>query len=183
MLSVTGPVAPLLRAAADLDPVDLTARRADLDELFLTYYRTGTDASRRMSADIARLDLRLRRRSLIGYALGMAVYALIVVALYPSFKDDTSLNKLTENGNTVAALFGATGSLTTPVRLAEREPVRQLRPAGRAAAGDRLRRAEHRRAGRGRHARPARHAAAVAAAASSPRSSPPCACSRSRSHW
>ncbi len=40
VLSVTGPVAPLLRVAADLDAVDLTARRADLDELFLTYYRT-----------------------------------------------------------------------------------------------------------------------------------------------
>ena len=36
------------------------------------------------------------------------------MALYPSFKDDASLNKLTENGNTVAALFGATGSLTSP---------------------------------------------------------------------
>ena len=42
-LSVTGPMGPLLRVAADLDPVDMTARPADLDELFLTYYRTGTD--------------------------------------------------------------------------------------------------------------------------------------------
>lgn len=67
-----------------------------------------------MRADTTRLDLRLRRRSLIGYALGMALYAFIVVALYPSFKDDASLNKLTENGNTVAALFGATGSLSSP---------------------------------------------------------------------
>jgi ABC-2 type transport system ATP-binding protein len=40
VLSVTGPVAPLLREAAELDAVDLTARRADLDELFLTYYRS-----------------------------------------------------------------------------------------------------------------------------------------------
>ena len=51
-----------------------------------------------MRADTTRLELRLRRRSLIGYALGMALYAFIVVALYPSFKDDASLNKLTENG-------------------------------------------------------------------------------------
>jgi ABC-2 type transport system ATP-binding protein len=42
-LSVTGPVGPLLRVAADLDPVDMTARPADLDELFLTYYRADTD--------------------------------------------------------------------------------------------------------------------------------------------
>lgn len=66
-----------------------------------------------MQADTTRLDLRLRRRSLIGYTLGMALYAFIIVALYPSFKSDTSLNKLTSNGNAVAALFGATGSLTS----------------------------------------------------------------------
>jgi ABC-2 type transport system permease protein len=67
-----------------------------------------------MSSDVVRLDLRLRRRSMYGYAIGMAVYVLVIVALYPSFKNDTSLNKLTENGSTVAALFAATGPLTTP---------------------------------------------------------------------
>jgi ABC-2 type transport system permease protein len=67
-----------------------------------------------MSSDVARLDLRLRRRSMYGYAIGMALYELVIVALYPSFKNDTSLNKLTENGSTVAALFGANGPLTTP---------------------------------------------------------------------
>ena len=41
-LSVTGPIGPLLRLAAAHDPVDMTARSADLDELFLGYYRTGT---------------------------------------------------------------------------------------------------------------------------------------------
>ena len=43
VLSITGPVAPLLRVAADLDPLDITARPADLDELFLTYYRTAPE--------------------------------------------------------------------------------------------------------------------------------------------
>jgi ABC-2 type transport system ATP-binding protein len=38
-LSVTGAVGPLLRVASALDPVDMTARPADLDELFLSYYR------------------------------------------------------------------------------------------------------------------------------------------------
>jgi ABC-2 type transport system ATP-binding protein len=38
-LSVSGPVAPVLRVAADLGAVDVTARPADLDELFLRYYR------------------------------------------------------------------------------------------------------------------------------------------------
>jgi ABC-2 type transport system ATP-binding protein len=38
-LSVTAPIGPLLRVAAELEPVDMTARSADLDELFLEYYR------------------------------------------------------------------------------------------------------------------------------------------------
>jgi len=64
-----------------------------------------------MLADITRLDLRLRRRSAIGYAAGMALYTLIVVALYPSFKNSTSLDSL--SGSTAAALFGITGKLTS----------------------------------------------------------------------
>jgi ABC-2 type transport system ATP-binding protein len=39
-LRITGPVAPVLRAIAPLDPIDLLARPADLDELFLGYYRS-----------------------------------------------------------------------------------------------------------------------------------------------
>ena len=38
-LALRGAVAPVLRVAAALDPVDVIARPADLDELFLTYYR------------------------------------------------------------------------------------------------------------------------------------------------
>jgi ABC-2 type transport system permease protein len=65
-----------------------------------------------MLANITRLELRLRRRSAIGYAAGMALYTLVVVALYPSFKNSTSLNSL--SGSTAAALFGVTGPLTSP---------------------------------------------------------------------
>jgi ABC-2 type transport system ATP-binding protein len=39
-LVITGSVAPLLHVAAQLDPIEMTARPADLDELFLQYYRT-----------------------------------------------------------------------------------------------------------------------------------------------
>lgn len=63
---------------------------------------------------LARLDLSLRRRSIIGYAVGMAVYVLVVVALYPSFKDATNLDQLTKDSPGVAALFGISGSLTSP---------------------------------------------------------------------
>ncbi len=38
-LALRGAVAPVLRVAAELDPLDIVARPADLDELFLTYYR------------------------------------------------------------------------------------------------------------------------------------------------
>ncbi|HEY7432071.1 MAG TPA: hypothetical protein VH641_15215, partial [Streptosporangiaceae bacterium] len=65
-----------------------------------------------MPADITRLELRLRRRSATGYAAGMVLYTLAVVALYPSFKNSTSLDGL--SGSTAAALFGVTGQLTSP---------------------------------------------------------------------
>jgi ABC-2 type transport system permease protein len=65
-----------------------------------------------MLANITRLDLRLRRRSAIGYAAGLVLYTLIVVALYPSFKNSTSLDSL--SGSTAAALFGVSGPLTSP---------------------------------------------------------------------
>lgn len=39
-LSLSGPLTPVLQAAVGLRPVDMTARPADLDELFRTYYRT-----------------------------------------------------------------------------------------------------------------------------------------------
>lgn len=42
--SLAGPITPVLKAAVELDPVDLTARAADLDELFRTYYRTNPDS-------------------------------------------------------------------------------------------------------------------------------------------
>ena len=67
-----------------------------------------------MRADVAVLDLRLRRRALLSYVAGVALYTLAVVALYPDFKDSAGLDQLTKNGSTIAALFGATGSLTSP---------------------------------------------------------------------
>lgn len=67
-----------------------------------------------MTAEVTLLDLRLRGRAQLGYAAGMAIYAFVIVALYPAFQNDTSLNNFTAGGSTVAALFGATGSLTSP---------------------------------------------------------------------
>jgi len=40
-LDVTGEIAPVLKVIADHDPVDLISRPADLDELFLGFYRPG----------------------------------------------------------------------------------------------------------------------------------------------
>lgn len=67
-----------------------------------------------MSAHITRLDLANRWRSLVGYSLGMALYTLVVVALYPALKDSTSLDDFVASDPTAAALFGVTGSLTSP---------------------------------------------------------------------
>jgi ABC-2 type transport system permease protein len=66
-----------------------------------------------MHADITRLDLANRRRSLTGYCLGMALYALLVVAMYPAFKTSTSLDKLIHSDATAAALFGVTGRISS----------------------------------------------------------------------
>ena len=67
-----------------------------------------------MNLTIARLDLRLRRRAMIGYAIGLAAYAFAIVALYPSFKNDAALDRLTESNSTMMAAFGVSGSLTSP---------------------------------------------------------------------
>jgi ABC-2 type transport system permease protein len=67
-----------------------------------------------MGTDVTRLDLAGRRRSLIGYSLGMIAYTLIVVVLYPAFKDSTSLDEFVASDSTAAALFGVTGPLSSP---------------------------------------------------------------------
>ncbi len=66
-----------------------------------------------MRVDVTRLDVSGRRRSLIGYAAGMAAYTLVVVALYPTFKHSTSLDNLVTNDPTAAALFGVSGPLSS----------------------------------------------------------------------
>ena len=43
VLEANGPIGPLLRTIAEHDPLDVTARRADLDELFLDFYRASPD--------------------------------------------------------------------------------------------------------------------------------------------
>ena len=65
-------------------------------------------------AEVLALDLAGRRRVVLGYVLGMILYTLIIVALYPAFEHSTSLNNLTKDSPTIAALFGAVGSLTSP---------------------------------------------------------------------
>ena len=64
--------------------------------------------------EILRLELWLRRRSTVGYLTGMGLYTFVIVALYPSFRHDTSLDSLTRHAPTLSALFGLIGSLTSP---------------------------------------------------------------------
>ncbi len=67
-----------------------------------------------MTADIVRLDLRLRRRVVVGTAAGVAVYGFVVVAMYPSFRTDSSLDALVGANPSMAAAFGISGSVTSP---------------------------------------------------------------------
>src|ERR1700752_4689228 len=67
-----------------------------------------------MLTEIAWLALRNRRRSTIAYAVGMALYMLVIVALYPAFKHSSGLDKVVTNNSTLAAMFGVTGSITSP---------------------------------------------------------------------
>ncbi len=66
-----------------------------------------------MHPDITWLDMANRRRGLIGYCLGMAVYGLAVVAMYPAFRTSTALDKLIAADSTAAALFGVTGPISS----------------------------------------------------------------------
>jgi ABC-2 type transport system permease protein len=66
-----------------------------------------------VNLQVATLDMSFRRKSIVGYTIGMAVYMFVIVALYPSFKDSTDLDKLTSNSG-LSALFGISGSLTSP---------------------------------------------------------------------
>jgi ABC-2 type transport system permease protein len=68
-----------------------------------------------MWPELTLMDLRLRRRSMLWYAVGMAAYAFLVVAMYPTMKNDTALSDMMKGNETAAALFGVTGSLTSPV--------------------------------------------------------------------
>jgi ABC-2 type transport system permease protein len=66
-----------------------------------------------MRTDIVRLDISGRLRSLTGYTLGVALYTLVVVAIYPAFEHSTSLDTLVQNDATAAALFGVTGKISS----------------------------------------------------------------------
>ena len=112
-LEVNGAIGPVLRIAADLDPVGpgCRVRRTSTSSSWASTQR-GTRSPVRI--DVTRLDLVGRRRAMLGYTLGTALYAFVIVALYPSFEHSTGLDNLTKNSPTIAALFGAVGSLTSP---------------------------------------------------------------------
>jgi ABC-2 type transport system permease protein len=67
-----------------------------------------------MRFDVARIDLRLRRRSVLWFTVGVAAYTFLLVAMYPAIKSDSSLGALTADNPTVAALLGVSGSFTSP---------------------------------------------------------------------
>ncbi len=66
-----------------------------------------------MLANVTSLDVSARKWNILAYTLGLAVYILIVVGLYPAFKDSTELDKFVNQDSTAAALFGVTGPLSS----------------------------------------------------------------------
>jgi len=67
-----------------------------------------------MPVELVRLELRLRRRMLLGTGFGAMAYLLLIVLMYPSFRGDTSLNSMLSSNPGAAAAFGITGSITSP---------------------------------------------------------------------
>jgi len=67
-----------------------------------------------MWPDVLRFDLRLRRRMLLWTAGGVVTYVFLIVAVYPSFKGDTSLDAMIQANPAAASAFGISGSITTP---------------------------------------------------------------------
>lgn len=67
-----------------------------------------------MRAEVFLLDLRLRRRMLLGTAVGAAAYLFVVIAVYPTFRTDTSFDAVIAANPAAAAAFGVSGSITTP---------------------------------------------------------------------
>ncbi len=67
-----------------------------------------------MSTEVTGLDLATRRKSTVAYSIGLAVYTFLIVAMYPSFKDASGLDDMLEEQPGLSALFGITGSITTP---------------------------------------------------------------------
>jgi ABC-2 type transport system permease protein len=67
-----------------------------------------------MVTEVARLDVSLRRRSLLVSTAAMAAFVIAVVALYPVFMRHRSLVGLFHRGAGPAAVFGVSGTLTSP---------------------------------------------------------------------
>jgi ABC-2 type transport system permease protein len=67
-----------------------------------------------MWPDVLRFDLRLRRRMLLWTAGGVVAYVFLIVAVYPSFKGDTSLDAMIQANPAAASASGISGSITTP---------------------------------------------------------------------
>ena len=109
-LAVTGAVAPVLERLHATPCATSSPGRRTWTSSSSASTRTRRDP---MALDVSRLDLRVRRRTPIGCVLGTAAYAFLIVALYPAFRDDASLDSMTKNNPTLAALFGATGSITS----------------------------------------------------------------------
>lgn len=65
-------------------------------------------------ADVTRLDLTLRRKMIVGTAMGVAGYAAVIVSFYPQVRHSVDVEQLIGNSSGLGALFGVFGSFTSP---------------------------------------------------------------------
>jgi ABC-2 type transport system permease protein len=66
-----------------------------------------------MSFNITKLDILLRKKSILGYTLGMLIYVLIIIVFFPAFKNSTSLDSFISKDSSLMAMFGITGKIST----------------------------------------------------------------------
>jgi ABC-type multidrug transport system ATPase subunit/ABC-type transport system involved in multi-copper enzyme maturation permease subunit len=89
-LVVEGSTADLLRTAAPHRIENVVTHEADLEEIFLAYYREGPDG---MLGNVFLKSLRDQRRALIGWCTGTVLLVGLIAGIWTSFRDMPDLEQ------------------------------------------------------------------------------------------
>ena len=87
----------------------MTSTPADLEEIFLAYYRRG--AVRAAMPEVLRRSIADRRRTLLSWSLGTAAYIAMIAAVFPSIHGSEQFEQLGKSyPDVLKHLFGMTGA-------------------------------------------------------------------------